>query len=101
MFGAKYSRLKYWVILLLLLIPTFPLMIIDQVMERGGIDESFNLLLAIGFLAIGFFQLNTLANRIRDYGSNPWYALLALIPLVNLGVGLYYGIVQYKKQQLR
>lgn len=41
--------------------------------------------------------MNVLANRIRDYGSNPWIAAFAMIPLANIGLALYYGIVQYKK----
>jgi len=42
--------------------------------------------------------VNALANRIRDYGSNPWIAVFSLIPLANIGLALYYGIVQHKKK---
>jgi len=49
-------------------------------------------------LVIDIIWTNTLANRIRDYGSNPWISLFSLIPLVNVGLALYYGIVKYKKK---
>ena len=43
--------------------------------------------------------INTLANRIRDYGGNPWNALWSLVPLVNIGLAFYYGIVKEKTKE--
>jgi hypothetical protein len=47
--------------------------------------------------------INVLANRIRDFGGNPWLALFAIFPLVNSIFTLYYGIKQYsnEKQKLQ
>lgn len=97
MFGAKYSRQKFWIILLLLLIPLVVLRMMETLAEAKE-DANLMFIIAIGYFVIAGVQLNTLANRIRDYGSNPWLSLLALIPLVNLVVTFYYGIVQYKNK---
>lgn len=97
MFGEKYSRKKYWIILISLLVPLVLLRIIETVAEAKE-NTSLMFIVAIGYFIIAIAQLNTLANRIRDYGSNPWLSLLALIPLVNLIVTFYYGIVQQKSE---
>jgi len=97
MFGEKYSRKKYWIILISLLVPLVLLRITETVAEAKE-NTSLMFIVAIGYFIIAIVQLNTLANRIRDYGSNPWLSLLALIPLVNLIVTFYYGIVQQKSE---
>lgn len=97
MFGAKYSRKKYWIILISLLIPIIFLKIMATLAESKE-DSNSVMIIAVGYFIIAFIQLNTLANRIRDYGSNPWLSLLALIPLVNIVVSFYYGIVRYKEK---
>jgi len=62
--------------------------------------ENFNssLLFYVLSLIVVLMWVNALANRIRDYGSNPWIAVFSLIPLANIGLALYYGIVQHKKK---
>lgn len=97
MFGAKYSRLKFWIISICLFIPDVILIILAKVFERA---EQYNnaLVLYIIIFLIAIIWLNTLANRIRDYGSNPWISLFALIPLVNIGLALYYGIAKDKNK---
>ena len=45
--------------------------------------------------------VNTLANRIRDFGGNPWYSLWSLVPIVNPVIAFYYGIVQYKNDNIK
>lgn len=97
MLEAKYSRLKYWFISVLLLIATAILNTFAKLFERAQQDESSTVL----YILVSLFCLlwiNTLANRIRDYGSNPWIALFSLIPLVNIVLGLYYGIVKTKNK---
>jgi len=95
MFGKKYSRLKFWIIsIVLLIIGSF-----IKGMERifVNIDQNISLFFYCFVLLIIITWLNTLANRIRDYGGNPWHSLFALIPLVNMILAFYYGIIQYKK----
>jgi succinate dehydrogenase hydrophobic anchor subunit len=58
------------------------------------------MVLYIIIFIISLLWLNTLANRIRQYGSNPWVALWALIPFVNIVLGLYYGIVKGKNKEI-
>jgi hypothetical protein len=101
MFGAKYSRLKFWIVSICLLIPYVILGLILKTIENDEIQESATtpiLILSGLVFIISFIWISTLANRIRDYGSNPWISLFALIPLVNIGLALYYGIVKAKNK---
>ena len=100
MFGAKYSRLKFWIWHIVLSILVGILSVILDAANRGSIDSS-NPVVFLAFLGCVLFimlDLNVIANRIRDYGDNPWNALLVFIPLVDIGVILYYGIVKHKKE---
>jgi len=95
MFGKKYNRLNFWRISILLMIPLMILNGLAQGAELNGEPSDVFHLLIILILAI---WINTLANRIRDYGDNPIYALWSLIPFVNIGLALYYGIIKEKKK---
>ncbi|MAC83379.1 MAG: hypothetical protein CL624_04520 [Arcobacter sp.] len=97
MFGAKYRRLKFWIISICLLIPLSIIKVFVKAFESSGDENSVLILYTIG-LIISIVWINTLANRIRDYGSNPWISLFALIPLVNIGLALYYGIAKSKSK---
>ena len=97
MFGAKYSRLKFWIWSIILLIPFSLLSDFVKTMETSTELAASNLIFRGLLLLIIVLWINTLANRIRDYGSNPWISLFALIPLVNIGLALYYGFDKYKK----
>jgi len=102
MFGAKYSRGKFWIWSIILMILNIPLQIMERISKAPNVnieevDTGTMLLIFLILILPSIIWLNTLANRIRDYGSNPWLSLWALIPLVNLGMGFYYGIVQYKR----
>jgi hypothetical protein len=100
MFGAKYSRAKFWMI-------STPLLFLAAFTNGFGkifasIEGAENptLFIYLAGILITLTWINTLANRIRDYGSNPWLSFLVLIPLVNIGMALYYGIVQYKEKPM-
>ena len=93
MFEAKYSRLKFWIISIVLLIPTTILNIFAQYFESREQNDNAMVLYIIVFI-ISLLWLNALANRIRDYGSNPWIALFSIVPLVNIGLALFYGIAK-------
>lgn len=104
MFGTKYSRLKFWVISIPLFIVTMffaslgqnlPQLLGPFIIDMDGMFR-LNIIVLAGIT----IWLNTLANRIRDYGSNPWISLFSFLPLVNIGLTLYYGIVKYKKVSL-
>lgn len=95
MFGAKYSRLKFWIVSICLLIPTAILNGIAGAIEQNNPDNAI-FFYGIVFL-LSLIWINTLANRIRDYGSNPWISLFAFIPLVNIGLSFYYGIANKKE----
>ena len=97
MFGAKYSRLKFWIWSIILLIPFSLLSDFVKTMETSTELAASNLIFRGLFLLVIIIWMNSLANRIRDYGSNPWISLFALIPLVNIGLALYYGFDKYKK----
>lgn len=99
MFGAKYSRLAFWIWSIILMIINIPLMILSKAPIGDTEEVSTGTILLILFIFIlpSIIWINTLANRIRDYGSNPWLSLWALVPLVNMGMALYYGIVRYKE----
>lgn len=99
MLGAKYSRLKYWLISIILSIPAISLNNIARYFESTEQNDNAMVLYIIIFI-ISLLWLNTLANRIRQYGSNPWVALWALIPFVNIVLGLYYGIVKGKNKEI-
>lgn len=89
MFGAKYNRMKFWLI-------NIPVLFIGSVIlgitKSGGL-ESAN---AIASLLILIILIHVLANRIRGFGSNPWLALLAILPFVGLFQALYYGCKRSK-----
>lgn len=94
MFGAHYSRKTFWIVTLLTLFVGGFLINFVSLLEAGsGGNGSLELIFS---LILSFLLINTLANRIRDYGSNPWLALWSLIPLVGLVQALYFGI-QHKK----
>lgn len=98
MFGAKYSRLKFWIISIILLILVLIATSLSRLTENSESIEVLKLSLGSSLIAF-FFSLiwiNTLANRIRDYASNPWISLWALIPLVNIFLALFYGIKKSK-----
>ena len=98
MFGAKYSRLKFWIISICLLIPAVISNVFVRVLETSENNQNgFFIFLIINFVVVTLW-INTLANRIRDYGSNPWISLFTLIPFVNIGLALYYGIVKAKNK---
>jgi len=99
-FPAEYSRKQFWIWSLILMIANIPVAIIDKA-PMGNIHNANPLVIGLIFLVASLptlFWIRTLANRIRDYGSNPYIALWAIIPLVNMFLGLYYGIVKYKKK---
>lgn len=102
MFGAKYSRLTFWIWSIILLILNIPLTILSNAPLGSTEDVNLGTILLILFIFSlpSIIWLNTLANRIRDYGSNPWLSLWALVPLVNIGLALYYGIVKYKNKPI-
>jgi uncharacterized membrane protein YhaH (DUF805 family) len=92
MFGAKYSRLKFWIISIsLFILLAFVNIFANFFSDINQIN--YEILLYIVMFIIPLIWMNTLANRIRDYGNNPWLALFSIIPFVNIGLALYYGIV--------
>jgi hypothetical protein len=99
MLGAKYSRLAFWIWSIISMIISIPLMILSKAPIGDTEEVSTGTILLILFIFIlpSIMWINALANRIRDYGSNPWLSLWALVPLVNIGMALYYGIVRYKE----
>jgi len=97
MFGAKYSRKTFWIWSIILLILSLPGSSLSQA-PAGDIKTDPGTVLILVILP-SVMWINTLANRIRDYGSNPWLSLWALIPIVNIGMGFYYGIVQYSRER--
>lgn len=97
MFGAKYSRSKFWIISIVLLALLFLVNLAEKVLERSNDYEGVIFLYMISLFIIIIWTI-TLSNRIRDYGSNPWIALLAFIPLVNIILAVYYGIARSKNK---
>ena len=100
MFGVKYSRLKFWIISFSLLI----ILVFVNFFAKlfADIGQNTNAIFLYGIsLVISLSWINTLANRIRDYGSNPWLALWALLPLVNIVLAFYYGIVKTKNKEIK
>ena len=93
MFRVKYSRLKFWIISISL----FILLAFVNIFAKLFADINqinYEILLYIVMFIIPLIWMNTLANRIRDYGDNPWVALFSIVPLANIGLALYYGIVK-------
>jgi uncharacterized membrane protein YhaH (DUF805 family) len=97
MFGATYTRSTFWLV-------TFTILSIQCIilLTFYNFKLSKELFLTISFLKIilGIIFINTLANRIRDFGSNPLWALLSLLPLVGLFQALYFGIKHKKSTNL-
>lgn len=100
MFGTKYSRLTFWIWSVILIIP-FSLFSTFSRATASDSELANSSLIFSGLVFIVILMwINALANRIRDYGSNPWIAVFSLIPLVNIGLALYYGIVKYKNKPI-
>ena len=91
MFGAKYGRMFFWIWSGVLIIPTSIVVQMSKVSDSG-----IPAILALIFMLI---WINVLANRIRDFGGNPWLALTAILPFVNLVFTVYYGIKQYSNEK--
>lgn len=100
MFGAKYNRLTFWIWSIILWIPFSVFSATIKATEMNNDLSDLNLGFRILFGMVVIMWMNALANRIRDYGSNPWIAVFALIPLVNIGLALYYGIAKYKNKPI-
>lgn len=100
MFGAKYNRLTFWIWSIILWIPFSVFSATIKATEMSDDLNDLNLGARILFIIIVIMWMNALANRIRDYGSNPWIAVFALIPLANIGLALYYGIAKYKNKPI-
>ena len=96
-YKSKYSRLKFWIwstILFVLLV--FVSLINNEIRYHNDLDN-LKLILGISQLLIVGVWINALANRIRDYGSNPNIAIFAVIPILNIILALYYGIARKKR----
>ncbi len=98
MFGAKYSRLKFWIWSIILLLLISILSVFIKATETSVELAVSNLFIRGLFLLVVIIWMNSLANRIRDYGSSPWISLFALLPLANIGLALYYGIAKAKNK---
>jgi uncharacterized membrane protein YhaH (DUF805 family) len=100
-FGAKYSRLKFWIISIIILTFLSQYISIAKSINMGfSYYEDAEATLVGSYIFIVLFTLiyiNTLANRIRDYGGKPWYALWSLVPFVNIAMLFYYGLIPHKK----
>lgn len=95
MFGGEYSRTKFWALSILSFVIFVFLNIPAKVYTKISGNEIGEAI--VGVLLV-FTLINILANRIRDYGSNPWLSLWALLPLVGLVQALYFGI-RHKNQE--
>jgi len=94
-YKAKYSRRKFWVWSAIL----FILFLFMRAIKQDPNHDNLHLRLGIMAILIMGMWISILANRIRDYGSNPYIALWALVPLINVILPFYYGTVQYKKKK--
>lgn len=111
--GTTYSRKKYWIwSIVLLLVLTLGAVIFQTIelftqagLELDSTEANTFISLAVAVasgLAILLptaLWLNALVNRIRDYGGNPWMAMWAAIPLINIILGLYCGIAKHKLKE--
>lgn len=102
MFGAKYSRLKFWLMYLITAIPFLAVIGFLNAAEQrhyGGMEglEPFVGYAIVAKLLLFVFLMNYLANRIRAYGSNPHLAWLSLFPLVGTFQAFYYGFKKSKE----
>ena len=84
MFGAKYSRMKFWLINIPVIFIGLVVMGVTQAIGSEGAN-------AIASLIVFIILIHVMANRIRGFGSNPWLALWGILPLVGLFQALYYG----------
>jgi len=100
MFGAKYSRLTFWIWSVVLWIPFSLFATLSRATEMSSELANLSLFFSGLLLVVIIMWMNALANRIRDYGSNPWISVFSLLPLVNIGLALYYGIAKYKNKPL-
>ena len=84
MFGAEYSRMKFWLINIpVIFVGLFFVGIAKSIGEEGVHSITSLILLVI--------LIHILANRIRGFGSNPWLALWAILPFVGMFQAFYYG----------
>lgn len=90
MFGAKYSRMQFWLISLAVIFIAGFVNVVPMALEVEGTTA------IIGWIA-SIIYIHVLANRIRGFGSNPWLALWAIIPFVGLFQALYYGCIKSRK----
>lgn len=100
MFGAKYSRLTFWIWSVILIIPFHLFSTFSRATASDSELANSSLIFSGLVFIVILMWINALANRIRDYGSNPWIAVFSLIPLANIGLALYYGIVKYKNKPI-
>ena len=88
MFGAKYSRAKFWVATLSVFLIWLFVVVLSVFLGEPDLEIIAG---GVGVLAL----INILANRIRDYGSSPWLALWSFFPFVGLIQAFYFGIKHY------
>lgn len=90
MFGAEYSRMKFWLLSIPIILVGSIVMGIAKMVTGEGAQ-------AIPSLVLFVILIHVLANRIRGFGSNPWLALWAIIPFVGLFQAFYFGCKKSRK----
>lgn len=96
MFGAEYSRMKFWLSFIAVIVfGAICLGMIGNTEYQGIASQAEYHRALLGSLVVQLVVIvaliHILANRIRGFGSNPWLALLSLLPFVFLLQALYYG----------
>ena len=83
-FSGRARRQEYWLFILLYIILYVIAITID--LSTGMIDEVSGYGVFTGLLTLGFIlpAIAVLVRRLHDIDKSGWWALLSIVPLVNL-----------------
>ena len=103
-FNGRIGRLQYvMTIILLKIITVFMELILRPISKQVSNKNTFIIIfifVLIWSIAALTITLAATAKRLRDIDSNPWFALLILIPFVDLILFLYLAFKKGKDWQV-
>ena len=86
-FEGRSSRSEYWWVQLLNFIVAFVLSFVGTII--GG-ESMTNILVGVYFLAIIIPMIALIIRRFHDLGQTGWLTILAFIPIVSLGILIWF-----------
>ncbi len=87
--AGRIGRLRYFGLIVLFSLLSLPLTLALEFTVNRSAPPIVPIILFLLLLPLIYLGFVTGAKRLHDFGSSGWWQLLSLIPLVNIGLGIY------------